>query len=131
MPIHIYWDNDEKTILMEKFDGQWTIEEYYQLIDEDAERLAQVPHVVHVVIDASTSSMPPKQIFSGIQYALKKLPPNQGLTVFVKLNRAMEMFVEVAQQISPRFAGTYYAAATVEEARLIIAAKSDLLKAGR
>ncbi len=130
MPVSIYWDNDEKTILVEKFDGHWTIEEYYRLVDTDAEWLGQVPHMVHVIYDATTSSMPPRQIFSGIQYALKKLPPNQGLTVFVKLNRVMTMFVDVASQISPRFARTHYYAETIEEARRIIAYKSGELKVG-
>lgn len=130
MPIHVHWDNDEKTILMEVFEGRWVIEDYYRMIDEAVERLAEVSHTVHIIADATQSTMPPTQIMIGMQYALKRIPSNQGLTVFVKLNRVMLMFVEVARQISPTVAKSTYMADTVEEARRLIAEKGNTFKTG-
>ncbi|HEX2907700.1 MAG TPA: hypothetical protein VHO69_12605 [Phototrophicaceae bacterium] len=130
MPIHISWANDEKTILMETYEGRWTIEEYYQLIDDAAALLAETPHIVHIIGDATHSSIPPSQILMGIQYAIKKLPPNQGLTIFVKLSRVMRMFVDVGRQISPKIAQTTYAVDNLEEAHDLIARKGHTIQPG-
>jgi hypothetical protein len=131
MPIQLFWDNDDKTILIQQYEGRWTVEDYYGLVDDFSVKCAEVPHTVHVIANLIGSSMPPGQMLSGIQYALKKYPPNTGVLVYVKMNRVMNMFLELARQLSPRFAQFVYAADTLEEARQLIAEKSHLVKSAK
>ncbi|MBI5668525.1 MAG: hypothetical protein HZC41_11015 [Chloroflexi bacterium] len=125
MPITLDWDNDDKTILLERFISPWTIEEYYRLIDDEAALMAQVSHPVHLILDGSQSPLAPRQMFTGIQYALKRLPPNQGLIVFVRANRLLQLFIEVARQMSPQIAQATCYARSVEEARRLIAERTQ------
>lgn len=131
MPILLDWDNDNKTVLLERYISPWTIEDYFRLVDEEAALMAQVSHPVHVILDGTQSPVAPRQMFTGIQYALKKIPPNQGLLVFVRASRVMQMFIEVARQMSPPLRRTSYFVKTVEDARRLIAEKGSATTAGR
>ncbi|MCU0511722.1 MAG: hypothetical protein MUE40_04035, partial [Anaerolineae bacterium] len=59
MPIQIAWDDADHTILLEQFAPLWTIEEYLQVVDEAAARLAQTGHYVHIVLDMTHSRVAP------------------------------------------------------------------------
>lgn len=126
MPIQLFWDNAEKTILMEKYEGRWTVEDYYRLVDKFSIKCAEVPHTAHLIADLGDSSMPPGQMLAGIQYAIKNYPPNTGIMVYVGVNRVMTMFIELGRQFSPRFSQFVYTADTVEAARRLIAEKSQI-----
>ena len=55
MPIEVQWDNPEKTILRQKFEGKWTGKDYYVSLDEMSKLLKQVDHRVHLIGDMTHS----------------------------------------------------------------------------
>lgn len=126
MPVSIFWNDDNKTILIEKFEGKWTITDWYQLNDDAAVKLAEVSHTVHVIVDATDAAPPPAQMLMGVQYAIKKMPSNQGITIFVKLTRLLKMFMDFGKQIAPETTRYVYAAESLDEAHRLIAEKRQL-----
>ena len=120
MPITVKWYNEEKTILLEIFEGQWTLVEYRQLIDEAVALLATVDHTVHIIADASTSGTLPGQMTTGILYAIRQIPLNQGLTVFVDADLFTRVLIQIASKLSAKVVQTTFTASSIEDAVRII-----------
>jgi hypothetical protein len=121
MGIEVSWYNNEHTILLERFDGRWLLEDYYRMVDEASALLAATPHTVHIIVDASASSLPPSHMVSGMRYALKKMPANQGAVVFVGPGAFITALIELAKRFSPQTTGGLFIVATREEALALIA----------
>lgn len=122
MPIKIEWFNDEKTILLETFEGRWTVDEYRQLIDQAAELLAEVDHTVDIIADGTDNGprLPANLLRGGLVYAVRHVPPNQGITVFVRIDAVTETFVNIARNISPRLQKTLFTADNLDQALNLI-----------
>ena len=120
MPVTLEWFNADKTILLETFEGSWTLQDYYDLVDRAADRLATVEHPVHIIVEATRSATLPAQMTSGMRYALRKLPPNQGIVVFVGANAFMRVLIGIAGKLSPRMADSLYTAETLQQAEEMI-----------
>ncbi len=122
MPITVEWYNDAKTILLERFEGDWTLDEYKRLIDEARLMLSTVDHTVHILVDGRLKSprLPANLISGGMLYAARHLPPNQGITVFVGVDAVSAIFVNIARNIGPRLHRTLFTTDTVEDALRII-----------
>jgi hypothetical protein len=126
MGIHVHWDNPEKTILVETFEGNWTLDDYHRMIDAAAALLAQEDHPVHVICDGTQSKTLPSQMLSGVRYAIKKMPQNQGIVVFVNANMFAKTIINIAKKLTPLLVNTIEYADSVEAARAIIAKKSQI-----
>lgn len=120
MPIHISWYDEQKTILLEVFEGKWSVEDYYRLIDDAAAHLATVPHTVHIMIDAAKSALPPSAMMGGMRYAIRKRPLNQGITVFVQPGSLARALIELGKRFSPATTADVLIAASREEALALI-----------
>ncbi len=121
MPITVQWANDEKTVLLESFADAWDLDDYTQMIDQAAELLASVPHIVDIVVDASRSRVPTTSLIPAIRYGIQKLPPNQGVTVWVKLHTFFKTLIYTAQKFSPRLAHSMFFVETLDDAFRVIA----------
>lgn len=121
MGIIVSWHNDDHTILLEVFEGKWLLEDYYRMVDQAAALLAATPHTVHIVADVSASSLPPSQMVSGMRYALKKMPANQGLAVFVGPGAFATALIELAKRFSPQTTTNLFIVTTRAEALALIA----------
>jgi hypothetical protein len=127
MAIEIRWVNAEKTILIQHFQGYWTVNDYKQMVDESAQLLQTVPHIVHIIADGTHNQTAPLGMLGGMRYALRKLPPNQGIVVFVRPNHFLETIIQMGRMLAPHLLHTTFVAETVDEALQIIAQKADLM----
>lgn len=125
MGIQVSWHDEHKTIMLQVFEGKWTLEDYYRLVDEAAALIRPLPHTVHIIADASRSALPPSQMVSGMRYALNKMPSNQGITVFVQPGTLASALIDLAKRFSPRAASTVFIAASREDALALIAQHAD------
>ncbi len=130
MGIEVSWYNDDHTILLETLTGKWLLEDYYRMVDEAAALLSATPHTVHIIVDASASGLPPAQMVSGMRYALKKMPANQGVVAFIEPGTFAKTLIELAKRFSPLTTGDLFIVTTHEEALALIAqhgaASSDI-----
>lgn len=121
MGIEVSWYDNDHTILLEVFEGKWLLEDYYRMVDQAAALLAATPHTVHIVADVSASSLPPSQMVGGMRYALKKMPANQGLAVFVGPGAFATALIELAKRFSPQTTTNLFIVTTRAEALALIA----------
>ena len=91
MGIHVVWDDEAKTIIRHVYDAQWTVEDYYGLIDENYREIDAVHHRVDIINDLRQIARIPPNMVQAIRYAARKAHPNEGINVMV----ASPMFVQV------------------------------------
>lgn len=116
MVIIVEWYNTEETILLETFDTFWTTEDYFHLVDKAAAYLEQKDYLVHIIADFSATRSIPPNAMSGIRYAEKKLPANQGVIIFVAPGTIITLFLRIARQLNLKAAAQIYTADTVQMA---------------
>lgn len=127
MPIRTEWYNAEKTILLEAFEGEWTVEDYRHLIDEAHQRLSTVQHTVHIIVDGTRNCarLPSNMLRSGLSYAVHNLPANQGITVFVSIDTITEMLIGIARNINPRLHRTLFSTDSLAKALALVAEQTS------
>ncbi len=120
MPIHIHWDDDDKTILRHDFEGQWTWDEYFDLMRSRNAYMSSVDHRVDVIANMKPGIMPTTGFaLSSAKTSLRSIPPNHGIFVIV-INTVVGTMLDVFKQFDRETAMILYAAKSLEEAREII-----------
>ena len=119
MPIHIHWDNDTKTILRHDFEGNWTWDEYFELVQKRNTHMASVDHHVDVIANMKPGIMPSGFALSSAKTSLRSAPPNHGLFVIVT-NTVISTFLDLFKQFDRETGLILREADSVEEAREII-----------
>jgi hypothetical protein len=120
----IEWDNEEKTILLNIYEGDVVLEDYYRVTDLTFDELNKVPHTVHTIMIRNVKTTP-TSMSKVMQYANKRTPANLGMSVIVGGSQFTKIIVRMAKVIAPKLSKQVYFAESVEEARKIIAEKSD------
>ncbi|MFZ4814032.1 MAG: hypothetical protein ACOYL5_05830 [Phototrophicaceae bacterium] len=84
MALRVYWANPEKTVLVQRYVPPHNVQEAYDAVRISKERMAEVPHTVHVlnfVPLAATIQHAPKLGLA--RYAEQNYPPNQGYVFMI------------------------------------------------
>jgi len=116
MPINIQWENPEKTILRQKFEGKWTGPEYFASLDEMSNLLKEVNHRVHLIGDMTHSVGIPALNLLSASGRVVKMVENQFSTVtIVKAHHYFQTLVNVVRRMSPALAERVYFVNTLEE----------------
>jgi hypothetical protein len=122
MAIQIIWDNEEKTILRHVYTGQWTWEEMRQQDAEVQAMLSTVSHPVDMIIDMRDSFFLPRgPTIGNLRNAEAHLPANARSIVLVGSNILVLLISRVMRLIPSTASRRFYIAASLEEARDIIA----------
>ena len=121
MSIHLAWDDAAKTILCHTYNGNWTVGDLYNAVDESVRLLGELDYPVDLIIDMRTSASPPSGLMPVYQYAEQKAPPNQRLVVMVQVDVVMDAFNRVIKTIAPTISEQRFLVNTMEEARAFIA----------
>ena len=98
MPIHITWENEERTIIRHAYEGKWTIQEYYELIRKNYEHIDSVNHTVDIINDLRNTSQLPGDMIPAIRYAIQNRHPNEGINVMVGASALIQMLVEAVNK---------------------------------
>ncbi|MBZ0295513.1 MAG: hypothetical protein K8L99_23345 [Anaerolineae bacterium] len=95
MPIHTFWDNEDKTVVRVENEGKWTWDEFHLSLDEVASLIESVDHRVDVInVDRPGASMPPGPPVIHFQRATRMFAQYGSLNIVVvrsALNRSMLM----------------------------------------
>lgn len=127
LTIELTWFNDEKTILLATFANNWTLDDYHQMIDRGSQQIKAQPHIVHIMYDMTDVIKSPTDLVVAGRYAEKKLPPNQGIVIFVGANAVIRAFVAMGQRMNLKAARHVYTVATFEDGLQIIKEKAKPL----
>jgi hypothetical protein len=127
MGIRLTWDNEQHTILVQTYEDPWSLEDYQRCAEETGQTITGQQHTVHVIIDNSRSKETPSNILSVVRYADSIVAPNQGIVVIVRANSTFRALSNVSRKIAPRATRNTYFAASLEDARHLIAEKNERL----
>ena len=117
MSIEVQWDNTEKTILRQKFEGKWTGQDYFASLDDMSNLLKEVYHRVHLIGDMTHSVGIPALNLLSASGRVVKMVENQFSTVtIVKAHNYFQTLVNVVRRMSPALAERVYFVNTLEEA---------------
>jgi hypothetical protein len=115
--IQVQWDNPERTILRQKFEGKWTGSEYYTSLDEMARLLKEVNYRVHLIGDMTCSvGIPALNLLAASGRVVKMVEYQFSTVTVVKAHNYFQSLVNVVRRMSPALAERVYFVSTLEEA---------------
>lgn len=99
MPIHVAWDNAEKTIIKNVFDGPWTVEDFQEAVAQTKHAMMSVEHTVYLIADMRAGGNLPKGFLSAMSGLNRSLPPNVGLAIIVGGNQYTRSVMSVLHRL--------------------------------
>lgn len=120
MPIQVYWEDTEKTIVRYDFQGAWNWDDLYEVYYQAIDMETSVPYRVDIVLDMRASHRIPGNALLHIKNISEKQPPNVGLSVFVTTNAFITSMYNMAIKVYGKIAFYFRLVKTPEEAHAII-----------
>ena len=102
MPIQNQWDNAQKTILRNIYEGEWDLEDLYMSQEAMAEKLDSVDHGVDVIVDLRESMSVPRSFLPHMRRMNDKAHPNTRRLILVGANPIMTALFNMARKIYRR-----------------------------
>lgn len=116
MPIDIEWYNEAKTIILQTFDGEFSVEELSKVAVESAAMVTSVSHTVDQIVDFRKVNFRNANLIGAMRTVDRKTPDNQGCVVLVGVNPYLARMLGMAQRIAPRSSRNLQVAKDIEEA---------------
>jgi hypothetical protein len=120
MPIHIAWDDADRTILRWDFEQDWDWDELRSAVAATELMITQVPHRVNIIHNALSTPNVPRPTQRHKQHPLD-LPSRVGVIVLVGDNPVLSALVTIFMRVFHTLNSRLATASSLEEARLIIA----------
>jgi hypothetical protein len=117
MPIHVQFDNEQRTIMRYQFVGRWTWVEYHEAIKNAYELVKAIPYTVNMILDFSQGSVLPHNALSIFGTSMKTPPRDFDFAVVVSESTFIQMLVTVFQRVYRGTGGKLIYAHTLKEAR--------------
>src|SRR5262249_26247560 len=118
---NVFWDNEDKTIIRSEGEGSWTWEEFHQALQEIVEMVKTVDHRVDLVHNHKPDSRRPQG--SGMphfQRAIRIMPPNVELNIFVNTNAFGRAIVSIFTRVYSTQGSRFVMVGSLEEAYALI-----------
>lgn len=122
MGVRATWDNQEKTVLLFAFDGQWTWDDYYRAREEAHVLMCSVAHRVDVIAlmqHSTTITVTPKVLLE-FQRAIAFAPKNWGAVVLVGSSSGVQVFYNTVNRLYRHLSNRLMLAETLDEARALL-----------
>ncbi|MEM9950512.1 MAG: hypothetical protein AAF846_02835 [Chloroflexota bacterium] len=117
MGISVEWYNDDKTIIIQNYDGRWSWEEFHELTNVIVPAMMrEVPHTVHIFSDFTNGDIPSmNSALTHAKHALSSFGDNWGCLVVVGGNSVINMLVNLFRQLFNNSVGSKtFAAPTLD-----------------
>jgi hypothetical protein len=125
MPATVKWFDEEKTIIFHCFEGEWTLQDYYQSLKESNELLETVDYKVVHFLDMLQSDGLPKGFLSAMRGSSKRWHPNSGRVVMIGGNPFVLAFSKLFSKIYPNPDASFFMVGSIDEALGIIGQRLD------
>ena len=122
MPITVFWDNPEKTILMRKVINPWTWQDYAAAMKEVMQKLSEVDHMVDIIVDCTEINDLPDGALGSLAKSNRQYPPNMGQQYVVSSSYFIEIFSNMLADMTTSRKGLFMHKLDLQEAYDEIAA---------
>jgi hypothetical protein len=118
MPIQVEWLDDDKKILIERYIGSWTIEDFKSRTGVVNTMLDSVQHPVDMVLDVARSGFPPLGIVAEAEkiIAQDRRHPNMQRVIYAAPSAFMRMLLAAGRRTRGFEPDFLYEFPTMEEA---------------
>lgn len=122
MGITLSWDQELDNLLIYKFDGKWTWQEFLLCFEEELEFARNLNGQRYdVLADTLTSQpLPPGSGISHVYGVFKRYPDNWGKTAIVTKSRFLITMLTVGKKVHADARESFVLAQTLDEARELI-----------
>ncbi len=120
MPVHVSWDNEDKTIIHYQFDQDWTWDEFFPAQARAQELISTVPHKVGVILETHHNGAIPHNLLGNFRNGLRTKHPNTVIVVIVVTRPFIRTMIATVRALSPLAHVHIEMAYTLEEARPMI-----------
>lgn len=119
MPIKIFWDDAEKTIIRSEAVDAWTWEEFHEGLQKIIVMMKSVNHRVDIIHNHPPGTRrPPGSGMPHFQRALRLVPANIGLTIFVNTNAFGRAIISIFTRLyGKQKSAKFVMVGSLEEAR--------------
>lgn len=107
MPIHVMWDNPERTILRFEYGGKWTWDEFHQAIREGNTMTNEALYRVVSIVDMRGGPDVPPNALVHLKWVMEQLgdyPNNSGVTIFLSAETMGKSLLAMLKQVYPMLA---------------------------
>lgn len=131
MAIRVAWGSEDKTLLLNVYEGTWTLDEFYQAVRETNALLDSVNHKVNIILDVRHSGLFPRGFMSAVRMLQQNPHRNNGIMVLVGVNTFVRVFYDTFLKLFPQrgFAQVMYIVADYEDAYSIFARYGNPIQA--
>lgn len=116
MPITMQWLNGRDNILVTTFTGEWTIEDFYENIDQADKALSEVHHPFVAIVDFTDNAAPPRKILTIGRRVRNVTSPYRVGLIFVNFGTLAQMIYRTLTRIEPSTFGEWHHAPSMKEA---------------
>ncbi len=102
MPVTSAWYDDDKTILFIKYDGNWTLDDYYTNFELANNMIRGVNHPVVTILDFSTSGPLPLRFLTVGSHAERTGAENIIQIIVFGITSYMESIARIFQRLFPK-----------------------------
>lgn len=117
MTIYIKWYNEEQSLLLQVYSGDWTLKEYIATIEKTYQLISALDHPVDIIADLTNSGKAPVHLASAAPFIKGKISPNQRMVIVVGASHFIKMMATIAQRRSSRFIQNMHFVNTLAEAQ--------------
>jgi hypothetical protein len=129
MGITVNWDNDEKTVIRTTFDGRWTLEDFWNAVQDQYRLMDEIPYKVNFISDFRNSGMLPSGALSHARRLIstKQHVHTGPISVVVGANRFIQSFFGLLNKVYSDTARKHRIifASTIEEGRALLATHQE------
>ncbi len=123
MTIHVTWGNENKTVLINVYEGLWNLDDFYGAVRQTNALLDSVNHKVNIILDVGKSGLFPKGLMSAVRMLSQNPHPNNGMMAMVGCNVFVRVFYDTFMKVfaQPRAKQVMYLVADYEDAYAVFA----------
>lgn len=127
MAIQVAWEDGEKQVLLNIYDGVWTMDDFYRAVQQTNALLDSVDYKVNIIFDVAKSPNFPKGFMGAIRTLSQKPHVNNGIMVIVGMNAFVRVFYDMFTKVYTKQAVRQptYMAGNYEEAHAIMARHAE------
>lgn len=122
MPVEATWYDENHSIIVQKFIGNWTLDDYLSNIAVTQNMIASVTHTVHVITDLTDHNTPPTRIMSANRWVENTVQDNVGLTILVNPGTFLKNLIKISRPLMPRTFRDLHIVNSLDEALTLIEA---------
>ncbi len=99
MGIEVVWDNPEHTVIRYIYNGQWSLDNFYQALGESHHMMDSVDYCVGLIIDMQNSKLVPNGVLSHGKNVSMRKHENQGKSIIVGAGGLVRTLFDVYRKV--------------------------------